>query len=380
MIKWTKEQKALRDAVFEISEKLNEKKLQDDHGEIFSPMKWKLLCEIDLCGIVTDEKFNGSGLDLLTTMYLLEALGFSCEDAGLNFSLCTHIVSTQIPIQRYGSEENKAKYLPQLAAGSLIGAHAITEPDAGSDAFSMNTSAEKKDGHYVLNGTKTFITNGPIADLFIVYAWTDKNLGTLGGLSAFIVEKDTTGFTRGNPIEKMGLTSSPLCELFFDDCKIPKSNLLWKEGKGFAIFSYVMNWEVLCCSAIHLGEMRCLIEKCIEYTKHRRQFGQVISKFQTISHKIADMKIGLKAATAVTYDAGNRFAQGERCNMDIAVAKVLTSENYVKTSLEAIQIFGAYGYMKEYGIERSLRDAVAAKIYSGSSEIQRNKIAALMGI
>jgi alkylation response protein AidB-like acyl-CoA dehydrogenase len=380
MIKWSDEQLALREAVYKLSPKLNEDVIRHDAAGVFAHDKWQLLCDIGLPGLVTDEAYGGIAQDLLTTMFVLEGLGYACEDAGLNFAVSTHIVSAEIPILRYGSDLIKERYLSGLAGGALIGAHAMTEPDAGSDVFAMNMKARQHNSHYLLGGSKTFITNGPIADVFVVYAMTDKSRGTLGGVSAFVVEKETPGLACGKPIEKMGLRTAPLCEIYLDDCQIPVSNRLGKEGDGFAIFNTVMNWEILCTAAIHLGEMRRLVEKCIRYGKTRKQFGQAIAKHQAISHKIANMQIGLKAAESVVYSAGQRLSGNMRSSIDIAAAKVLTSEHYVQTTLDAIQIFGAYGYMKEYEIERAMRNAVASKIYSGSSEIQRNKIASLLGL
>jgi alkylation response protein AidB-like acyl-CoA dehydrogenase len=380
MIKWSDEQLAFRETIYKLSPKLNEDVVRYDVAGLFAHEKWQLLCDIGLPGLVTDEAYCGIAQDLLTTMFVLEGLGYACEDAGLNFAVSTHIVSTEIPILRYANDFIKERYLSGLSRGTLIGAHAMTEPDAGSDVFAMNMKARQHSGHYIINGSKTFITNGPIADVFVVYAMTDKSRGSLGGVSAFVVEKDMPGLTCGKPIEKMGLRTAPLCEIYLDDCEIPVSNRLGKEGDGFAIFSTVMNWEILCTAAIHLGEMQRLVEKCIKYSKTRKQFGQTIAKYQAISHKIANMQIGLKAAKAVVYDAGRRLSGNMRSSIDIAAAKVLTSEHYVQTTLDAIQIFGAYGYMQEYEIERVMRNAVASKIYSGSSEIQRNKIALLLGL
>ncbi|MGD9210167.1 MAG: acyl-CoA dehydrogenase, partial [Desulfobacteraceae bacterium] len=274
----------------------------------------------------------------------------------------------------------KEKHLFDLCSGSIIGAHAITEPDSGSDAFSMRTRAVKKNDRYILNGSKVFISNGPIADLFIIYARTDKEQGTLGGYSAFLVPKSTPGFSTGRPIEKMGLRTAPLCEVYFDDCELSPDQLLGKEGQGFSIFNYVMKWEVLCSFAVNIGEMERLIGKCIEYSKMRTQFGQSIGKYQAISHKIVNMKIGLESSRALLYQAGQKMLQGKNITTDIALAKIVTSESYVQTALDAIQVFGAYGYMHESGIEHFLRNAVAGKIYSGTSEIQRNTVATMMGL
>ncbi|MBN2534270.1 MAG: acyl-CoA dehydrogenase family protein [Spirochaetales bacterium] len=377
---WNKEQKEFYTLIVDIARKLNDENLyNDDHG-LFSLKKWKLLCDSGLIPYSIEEKYGGLEKDFLSLLFLLEGLGYGCEDAGLNFSFCTQIISAQLPIHKYGTEWQKTHYLPAIGTGETITAHAITEPDSGSDAFNMNTTAYKMGDRYILKGSKTFITNGPVADIFIIYAITDKQKKALGGISAFIVEKESKGLVIGKPLEKMGLRTSPTCELFFNNCEIPRQNLIGKEGAGFKIFNYVMKREILCNLAINIGEMRKLLEATITYAKSRIQFGKPISKHQAISHHIADMKIKLEAAKALIYKAGLLLNNKKPCSMEIAIAKVTTTENYVNMSETALQIFGGYGYMKEYQIEKYLRNSVASKIYSGSSEMQRNIIANLLGL
>lgn len=380
MLKWNKEHYDLKQAVDLMAMSLNENVLEFENRGEFPRSKWEIISKVGLLGVPVQEQFGGLEQDVLTTMFLLEALGHACEDGGLNFTVSSHIVSTTVPIQKFGSDTQKAKYLPRLVNGSSIGAHAITEPGSGSDAFNMRTVAKKINGKYLLTGSKTFITNSLIADLFVVYAATDKQKGALGGISAFIIEKGTPGLTIGKPMEKMGLRTSVLSEIFLDDCEVPDKNLLGTPGNGFSIFNYVMKWEILCSFAINIGEMEKQLEKCIEYSRTRKQFGQPISKYQSIAHKIVDMKIRLETSRELLYKAGACFGQGANAGMEIAIAKVVTSESYVQSSLDAIQIFGAYGYMKEYLIEKDLRNAVAGKIYSGSSEIQRNMIGSYLGL
>ena len=214
-----------------------------------------------------------------------------------------------MPILKFGSEEQKDKYLPSLCDGSLIGGHAITEADSGSDAFNMRTKAVKTGDTYVLNGTKMFITNAPIADLLLVFAMTDRSKG-FGGVSAFIVEKGTPGFTVGKPIEKMGLKTSPLSEIVLEDCVIPAGNLLGKEGAGAAIFNSEMDWERSCLFATHLGAMESTMEQTIRYARERKQFGQEIGKYQSISHKIADMKVRVELSRLILYKVASIKAQG----------------------------------------------------------------------
>lgn len=377
---WTDEQLSLKNAISKWSNALSRDYLISEKKSEFSYEKWELIKEMGILALPIDSKYGGLNQDILTTMLVLQELGRCNEDAGLNFITASHIVSTEVPLQNFGTRNQKNKYLPLLCNGDKIGAHAITEPDSGSDAFKMRTRAIKKENHYILNGNKVFVSNGPIADLFVIYACTKKNRGVLGGYSAFLLERTTPGLTIGSPIEKMGLRTAPLCEVYFDDCKIQANQLLGREGQGFTIFNFVMKWEVLCSFAIHIGEMERLISKCIEYSKLRMQFGKAISKFQAISHKIADMKIGLESSRALLYRAAEKMLHGKNTTLDIAIAKVISSEKYVESAMDAIQIFGAYGYMHESGIEQYLRNAIGSKIYSGTSEIQRNTIASMMGL
>ncbi len=373
------QQKALVATIGDWAQRLNE---TEEPGSIEESIvgKWNIVKEMGVLGLATDSEYGGLQQDILTTMYALEAFGNACDDGGFSFIVASHIVSSGIPIQHFGSTELKNRYLRCLCRGDLIGAHAITETQSGSDAFSMNTTATRSETGYVINGHKTFISNGPFADIVVVYAKTKPESGILSGYSAFVVEKNSPGFTAGEPMKKMGLNTALLCDLYFDNCKIPADRLLGKEGQGFAIFNYVMKWEVLCSFIINAGEMKKLLKKCIQYSKSRKQFGNPIGKFQAISHKIANMKIALETSRAMLYTAGAALQRGENANMKLAMAKTVTSEAYVQSSLDAIQIFGGYGYMEETGIEEYLRNAVGSKIYSGSSEIQRNTIATLLGL
>lgn len=380
MINWTDEQLELKNIPYKWAEALNENCLElDEHAE-FSLKKWEIIKDMGILAVPIKHEYGGLQQDVLTTMLVLETLGNCCEDAGLNFVVSSHIVSTAIPLQKFGTPKQQEKYLPSLSTGKKIGAHAITEPGGGSGVLSMRTRAIKNDKGYLLDGSKMFISNGPIADLLVVYASTIKDAGALEGVSAFLLDKSTPGLSTGRPISKMGLRTAPLCEIYFDNCQIRPDQLLGKEGQGFAIFNYVMKWEVLCSFAINIGEMEYLLNRCIEFSKIRKRYGKPLSEFQAISHKIADIKIALESSRALLYQAGQRFQQGKNATVDIAIAKIVTSESYVKAAQEAIQIFGTYGYMQETGIEKYLRNSVASKIYSGTSEIQKNTIASMIGL
>jgi len=379
MIEWNDEQRALQEAFGRWHADLSADHIDLDRQGGFAWEKWDLIRQSGILRLPFDEEWGGMGQDLLTTMGVLENLGYGCRNGGLSFSVATHMVSTGIPIQRFGSRALKERFLPRICDGSAIGAHAITEPGSGSDAMSMRTKAMADGESYVLNGSKTFVSNGPVADQFVVYARTNPALGAWG-VTAFVVERDTPGMTVGQPIEKMGLRNSPLCELFFDDCRIPAGNVVGKPGLGFSILDHVMKWEILCSFIINVGEMRHRLERCIEYARTRRQFNQPIGSFQSVANKIVDMKIGLETARSWLYGTARRFLANENITIDIAIAKLLASENNFASAASAVQIFGGNGYMTEYGLEKDLRNATAGTIYSGTSEIQRGRIARMLGL
>ena len=351
----------------------------DQRGE-FSTRNWALLRDSGLLGLLLDPRYGGLAQSLPTAVRALESLGRSCLDSGTSFAAVTHMVSVGIPVQRFGAEALRERFLPRLCSGALIGAPAITEAHAGSDAFAMHTRATRRDGVYVLRGSKTFISNGPVADLFVVYALTDPERGALGGASAFLLERGTPGFSIGKPIAKMGLRTAPLCELFFDDCEIPEGQLLGEAGIGYPILDYVMKREILLSFAASLGTMQRRLNKCVEYARSRKQFGRPIAQYQAISHKLVNMRIGVEIGRNSLYRTAERIEAGENASLDVALTKLLISEQNLSSALHAVQIFGGHGYMVEHGLEKDLRDAVGGTLYSGTSEIQRERIARLMGL
>ncbi|MEV6175000.1 acyl-CoA dehydrogenase family protein [Streptomyces sp. NPDC051954] len=379
MITWTEDQRRLREGLAPLLAKLSDGHVERDADAAFPRAQWDLLRATGILGLPFEERWGGLGQDLLTTMYVLEGLGLGCRDAGLNFSVCSHLVSTGVPLQRFGSEELKARYLPGLCSGELIGAHAISEPDSGSDALAMRTRAERDGDDFVLTGSKAFVSNGPVADVITVYARTSDRPGPLS-ITAFLVDRATPGLTVGRPVAKMGLRTSPLCELYFDECRVPATQVVGRRGGGFLVMDHVMRWEILCSFVINAGEMRDRVERCAEYARTRTQFGQPIGSYQAVSHKVVDMEIGVETARHWLYSAAARLAAGENVTRDIAIAKLVTSEANVASALAAVQIFGGNGYMAEYGVEKELRNSVAGTIYSGTSEIQRNRIASTLGL
>jgi alkylation response protein AidB-like acyl-CoA dehydrogenase len=332
-------------------------------------------------GLPVPEQYGGSGLDPLSTAMALEALGYGCHDSGLVFSLCAHLLSCVVPIWQHGTEDQKRRYLPGLCNGMLVGVHAMSEPGSGSDAFALRTRAERDGAHYRITGTKTFISNGPIADVVIVFAVTDPHKGYHGGVSAFLVDTaDTPGFRATQTFEKMGLRSSPIGELVFEDVPVPADAILGGPGAGSVLFTQSMDWERTCLFAAHVGTMERLLERSVEYARSRSQFGQTIGKFQAVSHRIVDMKVQLEAARLLVYQAAWRLGRTRAASLDASIAKLFVSESLVNAALATVQVHGGYGYMAEYEVERALRDAIGSTIYSGTSEMQRNIIARWLGL
>jgi alkylation response protein AidB-like acyl-CoA dehydrogenase len=345
----------------------------------FPRQAWRACAQFGIQGLPVPTELGGGGADMLTTALVMEALGYGCHDNGLIFSLNAQMWSLELPLVKFGTPAQQLAYLPRLVSGDLIGVHAMTEPDSGSDAFGMRTRAERRGDHYVLNGTKLYITNAPVSDVVLVFA-SDPGQPELTGISAFIVEKGTPGFTVTRSLEKMGLRTSPMGEVVLDDCLVPAGNRLGPEGAGMAIFNSSMTWERSCILASAVGVMQRQLESCVGYARVRKQFGQPIGKFQAVAGKMADMYLRLEAARLLVYQAAWLGQQGKPALAEAAAAKLFTSEAWVTSSLDAIQVHGAYGYMKESGIERDLRDAVASTIYSGTSEIQRVILARMLGL
>lgn len=377
----SEEQLRLREGIIRFAQKeLNEGALQRDRAGFFPRELWLKCGEMGLQGLPVAEDYGGSGLDALSTAIALDALGYGCHDGGLVFAVCAHLLACVVPVWKYGDEEQKRRYLPGLCRGTTIAVNAMTEPGSGSDAFAMATRAVRDGDGFRLNGRKTFSSNAPIADLALVFAISDPAKGYHGGVTAFLVEKGTPGFEVGQEFEKMGQRTCPLGELVLEDVYVPASAVLGGVGGGAVLFGQAMDWERSCLFASHVGIMERLLEKSIAYARTRSQFGQPIGKFQAVAHRIADMKVQLEAARLLTYRAAWRLDRARNASMDASMAKLYVSESLVKTALDTVQIFGGYGYMVEYEVERALRDAVGATIYSGTSEIQRNIIARWLGL
>jgi hypothetical protein len=350
-----------------------------DHAGAFSRDFWQKCAEFGVQGLPVPEEYGGVGADAVTAVAVMEGLGYACKDAGLLFSINAHLWTNTVPLLLYGTEVQKKKYLPGLCNGMLIGANGASEPEAGSDVFSMRTRAVKKGDRYVLNGTKMFVTNAQVCDTLAAYATLDEKMGILG-ICGFIVERSFPGVTISRKLDKMGLRTSPMAEVIFEDCEVPAENLLGREGRGAEVFNCSMEWERSCILSSCLGTMRRQLEKCTEYARMRKQFGRPIGKNQSVANKLVDMKVRLETARPLVYKIAWLKDQGKSAVAEAAMAKLYLSDCFIKSSLDAIQIFGGYGYMTECELERDLRDAVGSGLYSGTSEIQRNIIASMMGL
>ncbi len=377
---WNKEQIEYKNAVIKFAQQeLNDGLIERDQQGHFSRENWVKCADFGLQGLPIPEKYGGANADIVTTMLVMEGLGYGCRDNGLIFALNAQMWSVQLPILSFGTEAQKEKYLPGLCRGELIAAHGMTEPDSGSDAYSLRTRAEKVDGGYVLNGAKTYVTSAPIADMAVVFATVDPSKG-IGGITAFLVEKGTPGFSMSRNMHKMGLRTSPIGELILEDCFVPDENRLGKEGAGVSIFNGSMEWERSSILASNVGTMERQLQEAIRYARQRKQFGKPIGKFQSVANRIADMKVRLETARLILYKVAWLKSNGKSAVMEAAIAKLYLSECFVRSSEDAIRIHGGYGYMVESEVERDLRDAIGGTIYSGTSDIQRMVIARWMGL
>ena len=375
---WSNQQRELLDAVGRFaSQQLNYNVIENDRDGVFNRDAWKKCGAFGIQGLLVPADYGGLGMDPLTTVAALERFGYGCKDNGLVFSINAHMLTAITPLVYSGSEAQKKKYLPGLCDGTLIGGNAMSEPNSGSDAFSLATTAIKQGSKYVLSGSKIFVTNGPVADVLVVFATVDKARGP-NGISAFLVEKDSPGMNVARKLEKMGLRTSPMAEIFFENCEVPEENLLGKEGSGTSQFTWAMTWERGCILASAVGSMQRLLERCVRYAKERRQFGQPIGKFQLVASKIVDMKLRVESARHMLYHGAWAAGHRKAVYLEAAMAKLHISDCWVKCCEDAIQIHGGYGYMTEYELERELRDAIGSRLYSGTSEMQRNIIASLL--
>lgn len=339
-----------------------------DETEEFPRGTVEKMQKLGFMGIPIPKEYGGQGCDTLTYAMCVEELSKVCGTTGVIVSAHTSLCAE--PIKKFGNEEQKQKYLVPLAKGEKIGAFGLTEPGAGTDASGQQTKAIPDGNDYILNGSKIFITNGKEADIYVVFAMTDKSKGTKG-ITAFIVEKGTPGFTFGTKEKKMGIRGSSTYELIFTDCRIPKENMLGQEGKGFGIAMTTLDGGRIGIASQALGLAAGALEATIAYVKERKQFGRSIAKFQNTQFQIADMATQVEAARLLVYKAAIAKDTQKRCSMEAAMAKLYAAEVAMSVTTKAVQLHGGYGYTREYDVERMMRDAKITEIYEGTSEVQR---------
>ena len=348
-----------------------------DENERFPEETWRKLAEMGMMGVPYPEEYGGAGLSYVSYISVAEELAKYCATTSVMVSAHTSLCTW--PIYAFGTEEQKQKYLPDLCSGEKLGAFGLTEPGAGTDAAMQKTTAEDKGDHWVLNGTKIFITNAGFADTFVVFAMTDKSLGTKG-ISAFIVEREFPGFRVGAHEKKMGIRGSSTCELIFEDCIVPKGNLLGEVGKGFKIAMMTLDGGRIGIGAQALGIAQGAIDECVKYVKERVQFGKRLSQFQNTQFELADMQCKVDAARLLIYRAAQAKQDGEPYSHLAAMGKLYASEAASDVTRRCLQLVGGYGYTREYPFERFMCDAKITEIYEGTSEVQKMVISGWMGV
>jgi alkylation response protein AidB-like acyl-CoA dehydrogenase len=369
----TEEQEMIKDLARQIAdEKIAPVAIEYDEKDIFPRDILKILADSDLSGVYIEEKYGGLGGGVFEMSLVVEELSRACGGIALAFA-GTGLGT--FPIIIFGNDEQKQRFLPGIASGEKIAAFGLTEANAGSDAAGIQTTAVLDGDEYVLNGTKQWITNGEEADVFSVIACTNRAKGARG-FSAFIVEKGTPGFSFGKKEDKMGIRASVTSELVFEDCRIPKENLLAKEGMGFMVAMKTLDRTRPGVAAQALGIAQGALDEAVKYSRERVQFGQAISSFQAVQHIMADMAIQIEASRALIYQTCRYIDSGAKSiSKESAMCKVLASDTAMKVTTDAVQILGGYGYMKEYPVEKRMRDAKITQIYEGTNQIQRNVIA-----
>ncbi len=355
-------QQTFRDKVLHFARGLTEDVIERDKASQFSRDAWKQCAEFGLQGMAIPKEYGGcESTDFMTGVLGMEAMGEACRDLGLAFALNAQIWTVQHPILRFGTEDQKQRILPGMCSGNLIGAHALTEPNTGSDVFSLETVAQRCEGGYRLNGAKRLVTLGPIADLMLVFATVDPSLGRWG-VTAFIVERDSPGLTVGPVQEKMGLRTVPLGELTFTDCFVPESNRLGAEGNGFSISQHSLEFERCSILASQIGAMQHQLDVAIEFARSRQQFGQAVGKFQSVSNRIAEMRLRIETSRLLLYKVAWLKQHEKPAMLEAAMLKLHLSEAYVESSLDAIRIHGGRGYLTDVGSSEisAMRSAVCS--------------------
>lgn len=352
--------------------------LAADRDGRFHRTGWEACGRMGLPGLPVPRTLGGLECDALTMVGALERLGYACPDNGLLFSLHAHLWTVVTPLLALGTDEQKTRFLPKLASGQWIGGNAMTEPEAGSDAFALQTTARRDGDVYVLNGHKSFVSNAPVAHVLTVYATVNPAKGP-AGITVLLVETDREGL-KIEPVNKMGLRTSPTGEVRFRNCRVPVANRLGDEGAGTFVFMRSMTWERGCILASAVGTMQRLLEMSLRFARSRRQYGQSIGRYQQVAARLVVMKERLETSRLLLYRTAWLLAQQRPAYLEAALTKRHISEAWVQTCEDAIQIHGGLGYRVETGLDRELRDAIGSRLYSGTNEIQCNLVASLLGL
>ncbi|MCB0704766.1 MAG: acyl-CoA dehydrogenase family protein [Saprospiraceae bacterium] len=353
---------------------------QRDVDHYFDRSIWTKSGDLGIPGLTIPASYGGRGLDAVSTVIALEALGYGSTDSGMNFSLAAHLLACVIPIWLYGSESQKQRLLPSLCDGSWIATNAMTEPTAGSDAFNLASVAEAIEGGYILNGHKNFCSNGPVADLVLSYHLTDASKGFFGGISAFLSEKGKHDFEASEKVEKMGVRTCQMGEIRFTNTAVDEEALLGRVGAGGMIFNHSMEWERICLGALHIGAMDRMMKKAVKFAKERKSGGKSISAYQAVSHPLANLQVRIDSARLLTYKAAWKLDQKKPVGYDAALCKLAVSETYKDFAIQLNQLFAGKAFRENSDVEQILRDAVGSTIYSGTSEVLRNITARHMGM
>ena len=365
----SEELNALRDMVAQFAaNEIAPRAAEIDSTNQFPMDLWRKFGDLGLLGITVEEQYGGSGMGYLAHCIAMAEISRASASVGLSYGAHSNLCVNQI--RKNGSEEQKQTYLPKLCSGEHIGALAMSEPGAGSDVVSMTLRADDAGDHYVLNGNKMWITNGPDANVYVIYAKTDPEAGSKG-ITAFIIERDSPGFSRAQKLDKLGMRGSNTCELVFEDCKVPKSNILGQVGRGVQVLMSGLDYERAVLSGGPVGIMQACMDVVVPYVHERKQFGQAIGEFQLIQGKIADMYVALSTSRAYLYTVANSLDRGEESRKDAAGVILYTAEKATQMALDAIQLLGGNGYINEYATGRLLRDAKLYEIGAGTSEIRR---------
>lgn len=353
-------------------------KLSADGG-VFTRTDWRALGELGVLGAAVPVKYKGEGLGALGSAHVFEALGRGCRSTGLAFAAAAHLFACAMPIHEFGGDSLRDKVLPGMCKGELVAGNAVTEAGAGSDVSRIAMTARKTTGGFLLDGTKTFVSNGPVADWYVTYARTEPASGFFG-LTAFLVQSTASGVRAEAELRKLGMDSCPASVVTFNGCFVPEENVLGTVGQGNYIFQQSMLWERACLFGIFLGVQERLLDRCVERARSRSQFGHRISEFQSVSNRIVNMKLRLESSRLLLYQACWLLDSGESASMPVALAKLAASESALDTAVDAMRLFGGDGYLAETGVEAAVRDALGGITFSGTSDIQRMLIAGELGL